>query len=153
MVVSGGSARAVAGRTGGGGGRLILWFGLLWSEARSVALELEPDVRGAFGYSPSARFGFDDLQATAAEGVKPCVSDVVFKAGAVVDDVYAHLSAIGFGFHRDLSLPVKHGVVYELAREEPDGVELLRCEFRTEPFSQQLTCQACRSPISGKLDF
>ena len=94
---------------------MILWFGLLWSEAGPVAFELEPYVGGAFEYSPSARFGFDDLQATAAEGVKACVSDVVLKTGAAVDDVYAHLSAIGFGFHHDLSLPVKHGVVYELA--------------------------------------
>jgi len=82
-----------------------------------VTFQLEPDVGGAFRYSPPARFGFDDLQATAAEGVKPCVSDVALKPGAVVDDVYAHLSAISFGFHRDLSLPVKHGVVYELADE------------------------------------
>jgi len=132
---------------------LILWFGLLWSEAGSVAFELEPDVGGAFGYSPSARFRFDDLQATAAERVKPRVSNLAFKAGAAVDDFYPHLSAIGCGFHRDLSLPVKHGVVDKLAHEEPHGVELLRCERGTEPFGQQLPCQTCRSPISRKLDF
>jgi hypothetical protein len=34
-----------------------------------VTFELEPDVGGAFGYSPPARFRFDDLQPTAAEGV------------------------------------------------------------------------------------
>ena len=39
------------------------------------------------------------------------------QTGAVVDDVYAHLSAVGLGFHRYLSLPMKYGVVYKLAHE------------------------------------
>ena len=82
-----------------------------------MTFELEPDVGGAFGYSPPARFRFDDLQPTTAEGVKACVSDLALETGAGVDDVYAHLSAIDLGFHGDLSLPMKHSVVYELARE------------------------------------
>lgn len=105
------------GQMGDGSRPLILRFRSLWSEARAATFQLEPHVGGAFGYSPPARLRFDDLQPTAAEGVKPCVSNVPLKTGAVVDDVYAHLSAIGLGFHRYLSLPVKYGVVYKLAHE------------------------------------
>jgi hypothetical protein len=82
-----------------------------------VTFQFKPDVRRAFGYSPPARFLFDDPEPTAAEGVKPRVSNVALEAAAAVDDVYPHLRVIDLGFHRYLSLPVKHSVVYKLAHD------------------------------------
>jgi hypothetical protein len=52
-----------------------------------VPFELEPDVRGAFGYAPPARLRFDDPKPVAADALESRAPNAALEAGAVVDDL------------------------------------------------------------------
>ena len=82
-----------------------------------MPFELEPHVRGAFGYAPPARLRFDDPQPVAADALESRAPNAALEAGAVVDDLDPQLSVIGLRFHRYLSLSMEHGVVYKLGCE------------------------------------